>query len=103
MHYIGNIFNRPISLDLLPGCSLPNGIYQITLTAVLVNPQDTSIVENCCSTWHTRNFTVFFGDDVYSIMFTISAMNGGIFKQFSMLKSDLLLLNIAYKLVCSTP
>lgn len=99
---IGNSFFKPVRLDLIPGVVLPPGVYQVTVVATLINPDDPIIqeIQNC--TWHSRSsLEVDLGDDVYSLIFTVNSLNSTkkLYKHFAMLKSDLIMLNLASKLV----
>ena len=104
MQKIGNLFIRPVELDLMPGVALNNGIYQISVSATLIRPDDPYMYETQTSTWFSRNnLVVCLGDDVHSLIYTIESVNkNGIYKHFSMLKTDLMLLNMANSLVKPT-
>lgn len=102
MNKIGHIFLNPIELDLIPSRHLPPGLYHITVSAVLIRPDDPYSYESYCSSWHSRGDTqIIFGDDVYSVIYTITSLDrrNNFDKHFSMLKSELILLNLANKLV----
>lgn len=103
---IGNVFISSVILDLLPGTKLPNSTYQVSVCATLIRPEDPFFSETQNSTWYTRSsLEIEVGEDVYSILFTINSINSTnyIYKHFMLLKSDLILLNIANKLINNPP
>lgn len=102
MQKIGNIFIRPLELDLLPSVSLDSGVYEINVSATLIRPDDPYMYETQVSNWYTKSdLTILVGDDVYGINYAINSVDRytNVNKHLYMLKSDLILLNLANKLI----
>jgi hypothetical protein len=108
MQRIGDDFSRSLVLDLLPGALLDRDLYQISLSATLIRSSDSLYLSQTdiqSSFWFTKkDLSVEMGRDVYSLMYTISKVSSGsMFKHIAISKSDLILLNMAKKLVEPSP
>lgn len=100
MKYIGQDFTKSVTLNLMPGISLPPMIYQVNISYVTIDKQIMNYTSN--SFMSTQDMTFVIAHDVRDISVEIikyGAFSSDIKANYSIRVDLLILLNLAVQLI----
>lgn len=98
VEHVGQIFNRPIQLSLVPGLDLPSSYYQVHIQ--YTTELNTATINHNSAFVSTSKLNIIMGNDVRSITVLINDLNRAhTYYHYTIRVDHLILLNLAEKLI----